>query len=103
MALIKQSIQPTGISPEYWRILSVKYFNGSDSMEVEIGCYLDADARQANKSLVVRKTYQLQSTIIESNDEGEVIDSYTPEHSNPVELGYLLLKNHRDFIGAEDD
>ena len=84
MALQKDKTYATGVTASYHRITRMVSEVDAGRTLVEVGAYLDADAREAGRETLSRTTYDLSA-----------LDLTRP-------AAYERLKQHADFDGAED-
>ena len=100
MALLKKIETNTGVSPEYWRILGVKTFNGVSAIQIEVAAYLNLGARIDNHDFISKKTFDIETKILISGENEDLRYLELPE--NPIVLGYEVLKRHDFFSNSED-
>jgi len=93
MALkLSKEINVSGITAEYWRIRNMVYHADNKRLFCVLGVYKDSDARTAGKQPIEEKRYFFEDVEVSAMEDND----------NIVKHGYILLKAHSDFDGAED-
>jgi hypothetical protein len=90
MALQKTFEQPTGVSPNYIKVMEVNIAGGIARAQVVL--FLNAAARAADKNPISLLVYSFPMTLTD-------LDA---EDNNPFKLTYEYLKTLPEYDGATD-
>lgn len=91
MALQKTKEMSTGLSGNYWRVLTMLLQRTTDMAEIGVALYKDATARQAGKEPMAVSYHSVAMSLADLQ-----------EADDAVEAAYSALKELPAFDGATD-